>query len=428
MGDPASARPLLEHSAQLATQAGDGWCQISSSLVRASTWNVQDEFDTARPLLDDAYATATRLGYRRGIALHWFYLGWAAMVHGRLEEARELLKRAVAASEEVGDPLPSSAANSFIAYVHLICGDTQLAYVLARENLARVAEAGTGFPLGTAHQILGKSEMVRGQLSAAREHFQTAIEVERSSGFVFQLSWHLAAVGTLECVEGDLDAARGHGAEALDVARRLGSGWMQASAERLLGRLALAGGGASEAERYVHDALGRLAAKGFAIDIPECLDILAAVAAAQESFEEAARLLGAAAAGRQRLGIVRVPPEPEFWAALERTTQDALADDAYHSRNAEGAALGIEEAVAYVRRARGERKRPSRGWDSLTPTELQVVRHIAAGLTNRQIGERMFITPGTVKIHLSHIFTKLATPSRSYLAAEATKRGLNQDN
>ncbi|MGQ0717213.1 MAG: response regulator transcription factor, partial [Pseudonocardiales bacterium] len=57
--------------------------------------------------------------------------------------------------------------------------------------------------------------------------------------------------------------------------------------------------------------------------------------------------------------------------------------------------------------------------------ELDVIRHIAAGRTNRQIGERMFISPGTVKAHLSHIFAKLGTPSRSHLAAEATKRGLD---
>jgi DNA-binding CsgD family transcriptional regulator len=61
---------------------------------------------------------------------------------------------------------------------------------------------------------------------------------------------------------------------------------------------------------------------------------------------------------------------------------------------------------------------------SLTPTELDVVRHIAAGRTNRQIGEHMVISPGTVKVHLSHIFAKLGISSRSHLAAEATRRGL----
>ncbi len=152
--------------------------------------------------------------------------------------------------------------------------------------------------------------------------------------------------------------------------------------------------------------------------------MLAAIAVTQESFEEAARLLGAAAAGRERLGTVRFPPEPEFWAGIERTAREALGAERYDAALAAGAALSTEEALAYVRRARGERKRPSRGWDSLTPTELDVVRHVAAGLTNRQIGERMFIAPGTVKIHLSHIFAKLNTPSRSHLASEATRRSL----
>ena len=169
-----------------------------------------------------------------------------------------------------------------------------------------------------------------------------------------------------------------------------------------------------------------MAAKGFAIDIPECLDVLGAVAATQESHEEAARLLGAAAAARARFGVVRFPPEPEFWAGVERATREALGDDGYHAAFTAGAALSTDEAVGYVRRARGVRKRPSRGWDSLTPTELEVVRHIAAGLSNRQIGERMFISLGTVKAHLSHIFTKLGTPSRAHLAADATRRGLDQ--
>ncbi|MGH4010528.1 MAG: LuxR C-terminal-related transcriptional regulator [Pseudonocardiaceae bacterium] len=427
-GDPAGGRALLERSVAVATQAGDDWCRASASWILALAWMFQDEFDAARPVHDDAYATATQLGYRRGFALHWSWLGWEAILHGRLDEAREVLARAVAASDEVGDPLPNCFANSLMAYTQLACGDTELAYSLAGETLERVVETGAGMTLGLAHQMVGRTEMALDKLPAARGHLQTAVEVERISGMVHPLTWHLATLGTLEQVDGNLKAAHGHAEEALEVARRLGSGWMQANAERLLGRLALAAGEAAEAEQYINDALGRLVAKGFALDIPECLDTLAAVAATQESFEEAARLLGAAAAGRQRLGIVRFPPEPQFWASVELTTREALRDDRYDTAFAAGTALETDEAVAYVRRARGERKRPSHGWDSLTPTELDVVRHIAAGRTNRQIGERMFISPGTVKAHLSHIFTKLGTPSRSHLAVEATKRKLNGHN
>jgi DNA-binding NarL/FixJ family response regulator len=50
------------------------------------------------------------------------------------------------------------------------------------------------------------------------------------------------------------------------------------------------------------------------------------------------------------------------------------------------------------------------------------VELVAEGLTNPQIGERMFISRGTVKVHLSHIFAKLGTSTRAELAAEATRR------
>jgi DNA-binding CsgD family transcriptional regulator len=312
--------------------------------------------------------------------------------------------------------------------VHVSGGEIEPAYSLAGRTLHRVLETGAGFVLGMANQMLGRTEIALGDLVAARGHLQTAVEVERRSGFVYMLCWHLALLGSLERLDGNLEASRARGNEALELARQLGSDWMQAGAERLLGRLALAAGQATDAERHTHQALGRLVAKGFATDIPECLDLLAAVAAKQESFEEAARLLGAAAAGRARLGIIRFPPEPEFWAKIELTTREALGHEIYDAAFTAGAALATDEVISYVRRARGERKRPSRGWDSLTPTELQVVHHIAAGLTNRQIGQRMFISPSTVKAHLSHIFAKLGTPSRSQLAADATRHRLDRNN
>ena len=50
---------------------------------------------------------------------------------------------------------------------------------------------------------------------------------------------------------------------------------------------------------------------------------------------------------------------------------------------------------------------------------------VAEGSPIPEIGERMFISRGTVKVHLSHIFAKLGIGTRSELAVEATHRGLN---
>ena len=81
----------------------------------------------------------------------------------------------------------------------------------------------------------------------------------------------------------------------------------------------------------------------------------------------------------------------------------------------------LDEAIAYVRRARGTRKRPSGGWQSLTPTELEIVRHAAAGLTNPEIGERMFLAEKTVKNYVSNVLMKLGMSRRSEAAAYAAR-------
>jgi DNA-binding CsgD family transcriptional regulator len=73
-----------------------------------------------------------------------------------------------------------------------------------------------------------------------------------------------------------------------------------------------------------------------------------------------------------------------------------------------------------VRRRIGPQRR-SAGWGGLTESELRVARLAARGLTNRQIGERLFISPHTVSSHLRHTFTKLEISSRVELARIATQ-------
>jgi DNA-binding CsgD family transcriptional regulator len=70
------------------------------------------------------------------------------------------------------------------------------------------------------------------------------------------------------------------------------------------------------------------------------------------------------------------------------------------------------------RRARiaGPNIRPVSGWDSLTVAENRVARLAAQGRTNKQIAERLYLSPYTVATHLKHVFTKLDVTSRVELA------------
>lgn len=72
-------------------------------------------------------------------------------------------------------------------------------------------------------------------------------------------------------------------------------------------------------------------------------------------------------------------------------------------------------------------KRPRSGWNSLTATELDVVRLVSEGLTNKDIATRLFISPRSVQTHLTDIYNKLGIASRVQLVEEFTDTPLRDD-
>jgi predicted ATPase/DNA-binding CsgD family transcriptional regulator len=188
----------------------------------------------------------------------------------------------------------------------------------------------------------------------------------------------------------------------------------------LYGLITRAEGDVASAERFFHEALAAQYEGGWRPDVVHSLEGLAGIASVNESFAECARLAGAGQSIRDELGyVLRWPYEQKLLDADLAAARAALGDEEFDAAFEEGRALDEDAAVAYAQRARGERKRPSTGWASLTPTERDVVRLVVEGLTNKQIGEKLFMSAETVKTHLSHVYDKLGVRSRTALASQA---------
>lgn len=105
-----------------------------------------------------------------------------------------------------------------------------------------------------------------------------------------------------------------------------------------------------------------------------------------------------------------------------------LLDEALAGYRRAGARRGARRVVAVLRTLGARRAQPGRvqrpllGWDALTETERRVADLAARGLTNPEIGSRLFISRRTVATHLAHIFGKLEISSRVELARLAAER------
>jgi DNA-binding CsgD family transcriptional regulator len=122
-----------------------------------------------------------------------------------------------------------------------------------------------------------------------------------------------------------------------------------------------------------------------------------------------------------RTAVLASPNEAIYREAVARV-RDGLGADNFANAWSEGAALSIHEAIAYTQRGRGERKRPTIGRESLTPTEHDVAQLASEGLTNKDIAARLFVSPRTVQAHLGNVYNKLGLHSRVQLAQEANRR------
>jgi DNA-binding CsgD family transcriptional regulator len=210
--------------------------------------------------------------------------------------------------------------------------------------------------------------------------------------------------------------------QAVTVGERLGMPGVVA--EALDGQAELAAGdpdSLSQALDLAHAALAMRSECGLWASIPDSLETVARIGSQINSTPDDVRVLAACDAARESMGLPRSADRQLVHMTTIARLRQSLGDK-FPDAWSEGASLSLEEAEAYARRARGTRGRPSIGWASLTPTEIEVVRLVTEGLNNPAIGARLFMSRGTVKTHLSHIFTKLDVSNRTQLAKLAARQ------
>jgi DNA-binding CsgD family transcriptional regulator len=282
----------------------------------------------------------------------------------------------------------------------------------ARRACERLSAPALQPGLGAAWYQLGELHRVRGETAEAEEAYREAGRLGRRPD---------PGLALLRLAEGEVDSALGAVRAALAESRAA------RARPRLLAALveiALAAGDVASAR----GAAEELDAAAAAVDAP-FLRALSRQAAGAVLLAE----------GEPRAALGRLSEAEDLWRQLEAPFEAAraralgaiarrdLGDERGAAAELDAAraalrAIGATPELARVERIRQElAPRDARG---LTPREVEVLRLVAAGMTNRAIAGRLRISEKTVARHVSNIFTKLGLSSRAAATAWAYRHAL----
>ncbi|MEU6681567.1 LuxR C-terminal-related transcriptional regulator [Streptomyces sp. NPDC046832] len=303
----------------------------------------------------------------------------------------------------------------------------------ATEALALARTLGDDAEAAHAEYVIGVIRLFGDDLPGALRHFETAVARGPVPGR------HLSLAG-LDQVElacalaylGEAERAVEVCEEALRLCERHGEQWVRSYVLRILALAHTVRGDLPRAERHAREALRLKLAVHDVIGIALTLDLLASIAAARGSHEQAAVLLGGADRvwadidtgrwGSHTLNSVRRDTE-------ERAGR-ALGPEAFERAHLRGRALTLAELAGRELQEPG-RPHPAEpaappphedGTVRLTRRETEVAQLVAEGLANQQIADRLVIARRTAEGHVERILGKLGFSNRSQIAAWVTAR------
>ncbi|HEY4870337.1 MAG TPA: LuxR C-terminal-related transcriptional regulator [Candidatus Dormibacteraeota bacterium] len=311
----------------------------------------------------------------------YFLRGFLAVLKADATAARPPLDRAVAAARGLGQPTLLSQALAMASIAENMAGDSGSAQRLLDE--AAVVTTGLDdFPARISLlQARALDGIFRGDIETLKAAASDGVRLSREFGDLYSLEMMLLNAGGAALITGDLEQARGYHMEALKIA------------ERIDDRVA----------QYV------------------LLDELGCVAAGSGQARLAAQLLGAAEMVRTQAGASLIPILAPLIAMAEESATAALGASKFQAEMNAGKRLSRDEAI---RLALGEPAQVSPraaanddGRGPLGKREADVARLVAQGLSNKQIGTRLFISERTVDSHVRSILNKLGYNSRAQIAA-----------
>jgi DNA-binding CsgD family transcriptional regulator len=422
--DGAAEAAALARPAAVA--AGDHLATSVAMATLAVVSELRGDLGDALQIIDDAARLADdspgRLGHRFPIHA---YRGRILTALDRLDEARTTLETGMRISEELG-PWGLALYQLARAMERFVAGhwDDALAEI---ESAAGLADVPSGsYYLLRRRGVLSLIRLHRNDLPGARDAVSAAPGELPDVSPGYRADWYVRAQALLLEADGERADALAVLADCWDRCARCGLVLEYPVIGPELVRLALAAGDAGRA-REVAAAVAGVASRN---QVPW---ITGAALRCQGLAEDDAAILQAAvdacARGSRPLELALTCEDAAAAVAREGNAARAgqLLDQAITIYDRLDAARDLARAEAALRQMgirRGRRvthRRAQSGWPSLTPSERAVVDLVAEGLSNPQIGQRLYVSRRTVQTHLGHVFAKLHITSRAQLAAEAAR-------
>jgi len=425
---PTGDRPeLLAEAIELARATGfDRGLAFALYMTAHYSWRDGGDVVAGTRMAEEAVALARAAGATNIERLAIAVLACLRIPKGEVATAIEPLEVAAASLRDVGESFMFGQVLMALALTRALMGDDAGAdaVIAELEELARSA--------GPAEAMLVLS--ARGAVAHVRDPddwadfvgtFQAGLAVPAESLSPYARFARTAVRGVLGARAGRVLVAP----DLMDDVRQLASVDMHAglcpSSALPAGFATFAAGDDASAETYLCKALERMVTTGtsHAWARMQSLLMLAALASRRGEHEEAARLFGSVHAQAAALGVSTATDSWRWCSDGQvEVSRAALGSELFDQRWEQGAGLGWEEVVAYILRGRGKRRRPTVGWESLTPTELLVVELVADGVSNKDIAAKLFMSVPTVKSHLTHVYAKLDMRNRAELSGSYARR------